>query len=80
MLLGWLPAIPLVGHVPSELAWSMFAGGAVYMLGVGFLINDGRRKYMHAAWHLCVMTAATCHYLGILYYIVLVSAEPAVAS
>jgi hemolysin III len=70
LLLGWLPAIPLAGHVPSTLVWSMIAGGVLYTVGVVFLINDSKAKYMHAGWHLSVMTAATVHYLGILYYVV----------
>jgi len=48
----------------------MFAGGVVYTIGVVFLINDKKKKYLHACWHLAVMAAATCHYLGILWYVV----------
>lgn len=70
LLLGWLPAIPLAGRVPSPLVWSMVAGGVLYTVGVVFLINDSKLKYMHAGWHLSVMTAATVHYLGILFYVV----------
>ncbi len=70
LMLGWLPAIPLAGRVPSPLAWSMIAGGVLYTVGVVFLINDRRVRYMHAAWHISVMTAACCHYLGILRYVV----------
>ncbi|MFK8112925.1 MAG: hemolysin III family protein [Rubripirellula sp.] len=71
LLLGWLPAIPLVSQVPSTLAWWMVAGGVCYSIGVGFLINDFKIRYLHAAWHLSVMTAATCHFLGILRHVVL---------
>jgi len=70
LLLGWLPAIPLAPHVPTELVGSMFAGGIAYTIGVGFLINDKKVKYLHACWHLAVMAGATCHYLGILWYVV----------
>jgi len=71
LLLGWLPAIPLVKHVPAELAWWMVAGGVCYTVGVVFLMNDNKVRYMHAVWHLSVMTAAVCHYYGILKYVVL---------
>jgi len=71
LLLGWLPSIPLARHVPSELAWAMLAGGIVYSIGVIFLINDGRLKYLHAGWHISVMMAAAVHYLGILYFVVI---------
>ena len=70
VLLGWLPAIPLVRNVPSSLGWSMFAGGVVYTVGVILLMNDSKVRYMHAGWHLCVMFAASCHFLGILFYVV----------
>lgn len=73
LLLGWLPAIPLAGQVPSGLAWSMLAGGVMYSVGVILLLNDSRLRYLHAGWHICVMTAAMIHYFGILYYVVVTS-------
>ncbi|MCG8651978.1 MAG: hemolysin III family protein, partial [Pirellulales bacterium] len=73
LLLGWLPAIPLAPHVPSGLAWAMLLGGLLYSLGVLFLLNDRKVKYMHAAWHLCVMMAASCHYLAIWSFVVRVA-------
>ncbi len=73
LLLGWMPAIPLAGHVPTPLVWSMVIGGVMYTLGIVLLLNDSRLKYLHAGWHLAVMSAALCHYAGILLYIV----EPA---
>ena len=72
LLLGWLPAIPLAGQVPSELAWSMLAGGVVYTVGIALLMNDNKVKYLHAGWHISVMSAAAIHYLGILYYVVII--------
>ena len=70
LLLGWLPAIPLVGVVPMDLVWSMIFGGVLYSIGVLFLKNDRKFKYAHAVWHLIVMSAATCHWTGILWYVV----------
>jgi hemolysin III len=70
LLLGWLPAIPLAGHVPTPLIWCMFVGGILYTIGVVFLVNDAKIKYLHALWHLSVISAAACHYFGILYYVV----------
>lgn len=70
LLLGWLPAIPLAGQVPRPLVMSMLAGGVVYTLGVAFLVNDRRLRYLHAVWHLFVILAAGCHYYGIWYYVV----------
>ncbi len=65
LLLGWLPAIPLIGNVPSDLIGWMVAGGVLYTIGVLFLINDSRVRYLHAVWHLFVMAAAGCHFYGI---------------
>ena len=69
LLLGWLPAIPMAGHVPSPLVWSMLIGGMLYSLGVILLMNDNKRPYLHAGWHLFVMMAATTHFLGILWFV-----------
>ena len=71
LMLGWLPAVPLAGNVPSDVAWPMAMGGVVYSIGVLLLINDERVKYMHAAWHMSVMTAAFIHYWVILNRVVL---------
>ncbi|WP_442511050.1 PAQR family membrane homeostasis protein TrhA [Novipirellula sp. SH528] len=68
LLLGWLPAIPLAGHVPGPLVTLMVTGGVLYSVGVILLINDSKVKYLHAGWHLFVMMAATAHFLGIWWY------------
>lgn len=69
LLLGWLPAMGLIGKVPVGLLFWMLAGGIVYVIGVYFLLNDRKLKYLHAAWHVCVLLAATCHYLGVYQYV-----------
>ena len=70
LLLGWLPSIPLYGNVPTELGWGMLLGGLLYSLGVVVLINDSKREYLHALWHLLVMSAALTHFLSISWYVV----------
>jgi len=70
LLLGWLPAVPMAGHVPTAVAWGMLLGGVLYSLGVVVLINDAKVKYLHAFWHMMVMTAALSHYLTISWYVV----------
>lgn len=70
LLLGWLPALPLWGHVPTGLGIGMLVGGVLYSLGVVVLINDGKLKYLHALWHLFVMSAAYCHFWSIQRYVV----------
>ncbi len=65
IMLGWLPAIPLVSRTPTEcLAW-MVAGGIAYTAGTVFLQLDARVKYFHALWHLMVIAGSTCHFVAI---------------
>ncbi len=68
LLLGWLPSIPLVGHVALPMAMAMLIGGVLYSAGVVFLINDSKFRYAHATWHLFVMLAATVHWYGMIQY------------
>lgn len=70
LMLGWLPAMPLIGNVPQSLAVAMLAGGIIYSLGVAVLMNDHRVRYSHALWHVLVFTASVTHGLGIAWYVV----------
>lgn len=70
LLLGWLPAIPLIRNVPVELAYAMFIGGVLYSVGTIFLMNDRRAPYLHAVWHLMVLLASLVHAVGIAWYVV----------
>jgi hemolysin III len=74
LLLGWLPSLGLIGKVPGGLLLWMVAGGVTYVLGIAFLLYDRRFKYMHVAWHICVMLAAVCHYLGVYNYVAAIEA------
>lgn len=69
LALGWLPAIPLIGRVPMGLAIAIFAGGVIYSVGVIFLINDRKFPYLHAVWHLFVISASIVHLVGIAWYV-----------
>lgn len=70
LALGWLPAIPLVGQVPTALVGWMIAGGLLYTAGVVLLVNDHRIRYLHAGWHLFVMAAAACHWWAIWAFVI----------
>lgn len=70
LALGWLPAIPLFGRVPGNVVMWMFIGGILYTVGVGFLINDRKVRYMHVMWHLFVIMAALAHYWTIYQHVV----------
>ncbi len=72
LLLGWVPTIPLFPHVPWGCLGGMLGGGVIYSAGVYFLMNDHRGRFFHSIWHLAVISAAVCHYLVILKYVVLV--------
>ncbi|MBX3420548.1 MAG: hemolysin III family protein [Pirellulaceae bacterium] len=69
LMLGWLPSLGLIGRVPGGLLVWMLVGGSLYVLGVWLLINDKKIKYLHAAWHTCVVAASTCHFLGVYQYV-----------
>lgn len=69
LALGWLPALALIGNVPRPVLMWMSLGGVLYTLGVAVLLNDKRYRYVHAMWHLIVMTAAGCHYWAIYRYV-----------
>jgi len=69
LLLGWVPALGLIGKVPGAVLFWMTAGGLIYTFGVVLLMNDKRIKYLHAGWHVCVVVAASCHFWAIYRYV-----------
>ena len=69
LLLGWLPAIPLAQTVPNGLGRWMVAGGMLYSIGILFLLNDRKKRYFHAIWHLLVFLASACHFYGVWRYV-----------
>jgi hemolysin III len=76
MVLGAMPLISiptLINIVPmpvSALAW-MVLGIACYIVGLWFWLNDSRGRHFHAVWHLLVIAGSTCHFMGILLFVVL---------
>lgn len=70
LLLGWLPAIPMFRNVPISLGLAMLLGGVTYSVGVGILIHDHRRRYLHVVWHALVVIASLIHAFGIWAYII----------
>ncbi|WP_164101327.1 PAQR family membrane homeostasis protein TrhA [Candidatus Laterigemmans baculatus] len=69
VLLGWLPAIPLVPRTPTICLLWMLAGGVAYTAGILFLRLDGRYRYFHAMWHLMVIAGSACHFIAIQYLV-----------
>lgn len=79
LLLGWLPAIPMLNRIPDpmplECLYGMLAGGLLYTIGVIFLSFDRHVRFFHAAWHVLVIAAAASHYGTIVYFVALGSGD-----
>jgi hemolysin III len=65
-----IAARPILGAMPAGCTILVLAMGACYMGGIVFLINDGRRRYFHAVWHVFVIAASTCTFAAIAIYVV----------
>ena len=55
--------------IPSNILTMILIGCALYLIGVIFYLWD-KYPYNHAVWHLFVLAAAICHYVGILLAVV----------
>lgn len=65
---GWLglSAFPLLmGAMPNDGIFWLFAGGISYTLGVVFFAWE-RLPYNHAVWHLFVLGGSAAHFLAVL--------------
>ncbi len=65
VLLGWLPALPLIRNTPWICFLWMLLGGLSFTLGIAFLVRSSTTKYAHAAWHVMVMLGSACHCIAI---------------
>jgi hemolysin III len=68
LALGWSALVavkPLVSALPAETLALVFAGGALYSVGVAFLLWESLR-FQNVIWHACVTAAAACHFAGVL--------------
>jgi hemolysin III len=74
IVLGGAPFISvpaLIGIVSWTALWWMLLGVACYTLGLVFWVNDRRVRHFHAVWHLLVIAGSTCHFVGIMLFVVL---------
>jgi hemolysin III len=65
---GWVvvfAADPLVRAIGWQGCLWLGAGGVAYTAGIVFFALD-RRRYFHAAWHLCVLAGSVAHYFAVL--------------
>lgn len=71
--IGWLSLIaivPLSDRLPlGGLVW-LTLGGVAYTFGILFL-SWSRIPFSHAVWHITVIVGSTCHYIAILFYVIL---------
>ncbi len=71
--MGWLVVVavrPVLTHVSAAGVRWLVAGGVTYTLGVVFFATR-RIPYAHAIWHVFVVAGSICHYLAVLYAVVL---------
>jgi hemolysin III len=74
VVLGVIPFIcvpSLVGVVSLAALWWMLLGVGFYTLGLVFWVNDRRVRQFHAVWHVFVIAGSTCHFVGILLFVVM---------
>lgn len=73
LALGWFPMIALpiwLAHFPAA-CWALVAtGGLGYTVGTWFLMNDHRRPFFHAVWHVCVLVGVTSIQFAMHRYVV----------
>lgn len=71
--MGWAIVVaigPLLESLAPGGLILMGAGGLLYTGGVIFYAWE-KLFFNHAIWHLCVLAAAVCHYLAILFYVMM---------
>jgi len=71
--MGWIVAFaikPLMDTLPmAGLAW-LLAGGVLYTLGTAFYLWR-LMPFHHAVWHLFVLAGTVCHFICVLFYVMM---------
>jgi hemolysin III len=72
VVIAWLPIFTMgrawdVSHLQGLAL--VAGGGAAYMGGIWFLVNDHRHPYFHAAWHVSTILGSALHFLFLLNYV-----------
>jgi len=66
--MGWIMVVGgrrFFDHLPVPVLVFICIGGGLYSIGVFFYLWD-KYTYTHAVWHIFVLAAAICHYVGVL--------------
>lgn len=71
IIMGWGSAAALFWSTSTICFLTMLLGGLIYTMGVYFLQNDHRAWYFHPLWHVMVLLASTCHYVGVVLFAIL---------
>jgi hemolysin III len=73
LLMGWIIVFAMKSLwsaiEPAGFFW-LVAGGLLYTLGTIFYLSR-KLKYSHVFWHLFVFAASACHFISVMFYIVL---------
>lgn len=72
VVLAWLTAIPavaMIGTVPTGLHFWAFLGAGAFMLGMVFYLLDIKRYHFHAMWHVLVIAGCACHFIALYSYV-----------
>lgn len=73
LISGWIIVLDfraLMERLPGAGFGWLMSGGLLYSVGVIFFANP-RIPFHHEIWHLFVLAAAACHYVSILFYVIL---------
>jgi hemolysin III len=71
VLLGWAPAMAMIGLIPMDCVMWMACGGILYTVGALFLMLDQRVPFFHTIWHAFVLVASGLHFFSVMHFTVL---------
>ena len=73
VVMGWSVVVtirPLIEMLTTTGLLLLVAGGLFYTVGIVFYAMK-KKRYMHGIWHFFVLFGSICHYLCILWFVIL---------
>ena len=67
-LIGVFTLKTIYASVSKASFWLLIAGVIIYVFGT-FFYSGKKFKFSHMVWHFCVLFAAVCHVLALVYFI-----------